>query len=150
MMTDQRRGLAHLSLPRTVLLSLFATCVLSGCGGGLRTVPTGSRSEESNQGALIVATPPPPAKVERVPADPEGRCAWQDGQWLWRGGRWQWQPGAWVVPPVGCHYAPPSMAWVQATQRDVLYYMHGAWFPTVDGQHCAKPETCLAAAVGTE
>jgi hypothetical protein len=136
------------SLHRAVLLA--SLCSLSGCGGGLNTVPEGSRAENGNEQAVIVATPPPPAKVERVPTDPRGACAWLDGQWLWLGGRWQWQPGAWVVPPVGCRYVPPSMAWVQGTQRDALYYVHGGWFPAVEGQHCGRPQTCLAAAGGTE
>jgi hypothetical protein len=134
----------------SVSLALLVYCWCTGCSGGLNTVPEGARSEASTPHALIVATPPPPAKVERVPTDPGGACAWQDGQWLWLGARWQWQPGAWVIPPPGCHYAPPSMAWVQGAQRDELYYMNGGWFPALEGQHCARPQTCLAAAVGTE
>jgi hypothetical protein len=42
------------------------------------------------------------------------------------------------------------MAWVQTAQRDMLYYVHGAWFPSVEGQHCMQPQVCLAAAGGTE
>src|SRR5689334_22313545 len=113
---------------RTALFAAsFATSIgvaSSGCSGGLHTVPQGPRPENGEARAIIVATPPPPAKVEHVPTDPGGLCAWQDGQWIWLGGHWQWQPGAWVVPPVGCRYAQPSMAWVQAAQRDLLYYVH--------------------------
>jgi hypothetical protein len=95
----------------------------------------------------VVDTAPPPAKIEHVPDEPSPDCAWLDGQWLWVGQHWQWAPGSWVIPPPDCHYADPTMTWLEtATGPGVLYYLQGAWYPDHAGEHCRAAQSCLAPA----
>jgi hypothetical protein len=103
--------------------------------------PHGALAEQ----AVVVDTPPPPAKVEQIPKSPGGDCAWLDGQWLWQGQHWEWEPGSWVIPPRDCHYAEPVVSWIQSTAGATLFYARGKWYPNNSGQRCQDPRSCVEA-----
>jgi hypothetical protein len=74
-----------------------------------------------------VEQPPPPARVELLPAQPDKVAVWVDGQWIWRRGLWSWMPGGWVTAPVGARYAP----WEFVRGPDGgLWYAEGVWRDT--------------------
>jgi hypothetical protein len=77
-----------------------------------------------------VPFPPPPARVEFVPAVSQDNTVWVDGQWLWVGREWAWVYGSWVSPPEGARYSP----WGSIRDRQGrLYYAPGTW-RTADGR----------------
>ena len=104
-----------------------AAAVALSCGSELRTVPTGPHP--GNAVPMIVDYPPPPAQQELIEKQPPSPCAWEDGHWSWLGRRWNWEPGRWVVPPDGCYYAPPFMAWIPSEEKGELYYLQPRWYP---------------------
>ncbi len=111
------------------------------CGGGLPVPPYAAQP----QAALApVPYPPPPARVELVPARPLGGALWIDGEWAWRGRRWSWRPGRWVVAPKGGRFSP----WTLVRGDDgTPYFASGAWR---DAKGQALPEPApLAVATPT-
>ena len=71
-----------------------------------------------------LAAPPPPARVEGVPARPKPTAVWIDGEWSWRRGRWSWLPGRWIEPPPAETYSP----WVVVRGADgKLWMASGTW-----------------------
>lgn len=46
---------------------------------------------------VIVASPPPAARVEVIGVRPSPAHVWVGGHWTWRG-KWVWDGGRWVVP----------------------------------------------------
>jgi hypothetical protein len=113
----------------TVTRTIAAAALLVGCGSLLRTVPSGPHPSTGAE-AIIVEYPPPPAQQEPIEGDPGEPCMWEDGYWTWLGRRWSWQPGRWVLPPPGCYFAGPMMAWAESTDKGELYYMLPRWYPT--------------------
>jgi hypothetical protein len=51
------------------------------------------------EGAVVVATPPPPLPVEAVGVPPFVGAIWIGGFWRWNGGAWGWVPGHWARAP---------------------------------------------------
>ncbi|MDB4935878.1 MAG: hypothetical protein JWP87_2850 [Labilithrix sp.] len=104
-------------------VSLSIAGVLLACGAGRLPAPayTGQPTDALQQ----VDFPPPPARVEFVPPEPEESAAvWIDGEWTWQGGRYAWKPGRWLAPPTGAKFSP--WTW----QRDKLgdyYVAEGKW-----------------------
>jgi hypothetical protein len=125
---------------RGARVAAFALAV-SACGGGLRTVPFGTRGTGSAP-PTVVETAPPSPKVEQIPKDPGAPCAWLDGRWEWVDQAWAWTPGGWVFVPAGCHYASPQALWVPATGRGLLFYLPGRWYRDADGSACGEPQAC--------
>jgi hypothetical protein len=75
--------------------------------------------------ALVeVTSPPPPARVEIVPAVPSATAVWVDGEWLWRRARWAWLPGRWVEEPPGVTFSP--WAFVRGPDGS-LWVAPGVW-----------------------
>ncbi|MDP9034430.1 MAG: hypothetical protein M3O50_06455, partial [Myxococcota bacterium] len=108
-------GEAMRSLMRASLAGALA------CGGSLPVPPYARQSESA---LTPVGYPPPPARVEFLPARPSKQSVWVDGEWAWRGRRWSWRPGRWVVPPEGARFSP----WVLVRGEDgALYFASGAW-----------------------
>ena len=98
-----------------------ATAMLA-CGG--RTLPKPSYVGQPQEALVQVPYPPPPARVEYVPDQPDGKAVWIDGEWVWQGRRYAWKPVRWVSPPANASFAP----W--ATVRDTmgaLYIAEGTW-----------------------
>jgi WXXGXW repeat (2 copies) len=89
--SDMRRGLAALSLS------------MAACS---RTLPHPAYTTQPSSALIEVTSPPPPGRIERIPAAPWASAVWVDGEWAWRRNRWAWRPGAWVEPPPGAHFAP--------------------------------------------
>ncbi|MEJ7728896.1 MAG: hypothetical protein WKG00_06750 [Polyangiaceae bacterium] len=75
--------------------------------------------------ALVkVPFPPPPARVEHVPEQPQDGAVWIDGEWTWQGRLWAWTYGRWVVAPTGARYSP----WTTVRDRAAtLYFAAGVW-----------------------
>lgn len=75
--------------------------------------------------ALVeVDRPPPPARVEVLPARPAPRSVWIDGEWVWRRGRWAWLVGRWVLAPRGARFSP----WAYVRGPDgTLWVAPGTW-----------------------
>ena len=74
---------------------------------------------------LVVPFPPPPAKVQVIPARPEQKdLVWIDGQWLWKGRRWAWQDGQWEEPLKDGYYALPTT--VMLADGSIAYFA-GDW-----------------------
>ncbi len=97
-----------------VVSSLAIAAGLVACGAARMPTP---RYVPQPTSALVPADfPPPPGRVEFVPAEPEQASAavWIDGEWTWQGRRWSWKPGRWVVAPAGASFSP----WT--TTRDAL------------------------------
>ncbi len=92
------------------------------CGGG--SLPRATYMPQATSALVAVAAPPPPARVELVPANPSPGAVWIDGEWIWRRERWAWMPGRWVEAPPGSTFAP----WVFVRAIDGgLWYAPGAW-----------------------
>jgi len=92
-----------------------------GCSSGLRHPPYDPQPES----ALIEVTlPPPPGRVEVIPAAPIRDAVWIDGEWGWRGHKWGWQPGYWAVTPRDAKFSP----WVFVRGADGrLWTAPGVW-----------------------
>jgi hypothetical protein len=122
---------------------------LAACGQTLRSAPTGP-APRSNAVTVIVDYPPPPAEVEVIPPDPGDPCVWIDGSWTWQGRRWEWTAGSWLVPPEGCYYARPMIAWQSTPERGLLFYAQPRFYPNdadeLDRQsaltRCEEPKPC--------
>lgn len=73
-----------------------------------------------------VPFPPPPARVEYVPAEPDQEgVVWIDGEWEWKGRSWSWKRGRWVVPPSATAEFSP---WATIRSADgLLYIAQGTW-----------------------
>jgi hypothetical protein len=92
-----------------------------------------------------VDAPPPPARVEILPAVPSSQAAWVDGEWMWRRGRWAWLPGRWVTLPEGRAFSP----WVFVRGPDGrLWYAPGVWRDT-SGAPVDPPDALAVASVET-
>jgi len=72
----------------------------------------------------VVDHPPPPARVEPVPARPTDTAVWVDGSWVWWRGRWSWVVGRWVEPPPGGRLQRWDLCWCDDGK---LLYAPGVW-----------------------
>jgi hypothetical protein len=126
---------------------MFRTClfVVGGlsplaCGGPLPHPPFAPQLTDA---LVIVASPPPPGRVERVPDRPSGADAWVEGEWIQHAGRWSWLLGRWVKTPNGARYSP----WVVVRAADgTTYYAPSAW-KNAQGLPLADPPALSFAAV---
>ena len=99
----------------------IAGLLLAGCSGRFPRPPF---SPQPTSALVEVTVPPPPARVEAIPASPNSDAAWIDGEWTWRRARWAWLPGRWVVPPPRETFSP----WVVVRGSDGrLWHAPGAW-----------------------
>lgn len=128
--------------PRPWGLAAGLVAIVS-CGSGVRLVPTGPHSG-SQAAPLTVDNPPPPAKIEKIPAAPDPDCAWLDGRWEPGAGVWEWTPGRWVRlegAAQQCHFATPEALWVPTAGKGLLFYLPGRWYRQ-DGTTCGEPPPC--------
>jgi hypothetical protein len=74
---------------------------------------------------MQVGYPPPPGRVEFIPARPKGeRLVWLDGEWEWSGSKWGWTAGRWVVAPPDATFSP----WTTVRdERGTVYFASGVW-----------------------
>lgn len=91
---------------------------------GQPKLPAPKYTQQPTAALSEVPYPPPPARAESVPKQPQGGTVWIDGEWLWQTRRWSWKPGRWVSPPAGARFAP----WTTVRDRTgTLYMAAGAW-----------------------
>jgi hypothetical protein len=109
------------------LLVFAASCV--------GRLPHPPYAKQPTASLTVVGYPPPPARVEFVPASPAKGAVWIDGEWVWQGRRWAWRLGRWVQPPAGARFSP----WTTVRGDDgTTYYAPGAW-RDAEGQELAAP-----------
>lgn len=120
---------------------IFGALCLAACGG---TVPGPDTVAQPHLAYDQVPYPPPPARVETVPAAPDKRAVWVDGGWRWRGKHWSWWLGRWVVAPAGAHYAREA---VMRSKTGALLAAPGAWFDA-KGQPMPEPAPLAFAGAG--
>jgi hypothetical protein len=107
--TSKRETVYRLTHEAPASWELFMSKYLIGlafafaaCGSRL---PRPSYTEQPSSALVEVDYPPPPARVEFVPARPKPNAVWLNGEWIWAGRRWAWRPGGWVVPPPEAAFA---------------------------------------------
>lgn len=86
-----------------------------------KAIPPGHRRAPLE---IIVVKPPPPLRVETMPARPHAGHLWVAGYWHWESDAYVWVPGAWIAPP------EPKAVWVppRFEQRSgVSVYISGFW-----------------------
>jgi len=101
-------------------VSAFGLLGFVACADRLPKPEIGPHVGES---PVLVPYPPPPARVEVVPARPSKKDVWIDGEWVWQGRRWVWQRGGWQVPPANTYYAPPVL--VRQPDGTLVIYQGG-------------------------
>jgi hypothetical protein len=124
---------------------LLSSLVLAGCGNQVSVAPVGAHP---SNGAVAVPFPPPPARVEEIPAKPRPECVWVDGYWEFSD-RWEWQPGEWVLPQAGCRLAPVELRRTQGR----LFHARPRWYPdnvSLLGPQsaCPRPPACGSGTAG--
>jgi hypothetical protein len=110
---------------RTVLrASVLAACtVLAACSSAAQR-PGPTLIAQPRAAFVPVPYPPPPARVEVVPAAPRPDAIWIGGEWDYRFRRWIWTYGRWIIPPSGARYARWKLV------RDVrgeISFAPGSW-----------------------
>lgn len=74
---------------------------------------------------MEVPYPPPPARVELIPAQRDPAQVWVDGQWDWDLREWVWHRGEWTTPPSADAYFTP---WTTVRSSDGrLYFVPATW-----------------------
>ena len=121
-----------------VLLAMLAGSALA-CGSRHAEAPRGAHPPND---AVSIPYPPPPARVEEVPEQPDAACVWADGYWDFSD-RWEWQAGEWVVPRAHCRLAPMELR----RQGGLLLHARPRWYPdnvTLLGAQsaCPRPLAC--------
>ena len=105
-------------------LTLGVTTAGAMLACGASRLPAPPYVAQPTEALQEVAFPPPPARVEYVPAAPKTDAVWIDGEWTWQGVHWAWKRGRWVVPPANASYAP----WTSNRDRSGnLYVAEGRW-----------------------
>jgi hypothetical protein len=111
-----------LALAFTGSVAVAAATTMLACG--IKRIPTPSYVGQPQQALVQVPYPPPPARVEYVPDQPDDDAVWIDGEWVWQGRRYAWKPGRWVKPPPNASFAPWTA--VRDTMGS-LYVAEGSW-----------------------
>lgn len=102
----------------------IAVLIVASSACGNSALPAPSYAPQPTSALAEVPYPPPPARVEQVPASPRRNATWIDGEWTWKGKRWLWTCGRWVVPPSGARYSP----WAIVRGKDgTLWEAPGTW-----------------------
>lgn len=111
-------SLARSSARSPVALALLA--LASACSPAPAKTPAPIAASEM----IEVPYPPPPARVETIPAMGAAGQVWLDGQWTWGGEVWSWGEGAWVTPPPDAYFTPWS---TQRRADGQLLFARAAW-----------------------
>jgi hypothetical protein len=120
-------------------LSLWIAGALLACGVPRLPAPiyVGHPTDALQQ----VEYPPPPARVEFIPAAPQDDAVWIDGEWTWQGRRWAWKRGRWVVPPPNGRFSP----WTATRDKSgLLYVAEGRW-RDAEGRELPEPKPIAVA-----
>jgi hypothetical protein len=125
---------------RHLAVAMACSLALGACG---RPIPVPASAPQPDEAFVRVPYPPPPARVEQLPARPKQESVWLDGQWLWDGERWTWSPGGWVAPPRGGVFARWELR-LNADGR--LEFAQATWRDAAG--HELPPASVLAEAIG--
>ena len=108
---------------RTPWSVLAAAVTLLACGSPLPTPRTGPHLGEV---PVTIPYPPPPGRVEIIPARPPAlkHPVWVDGEWDWGGRRWQWKDGVWADQAPDTYYALPLTL---RASDGTLEFFPGGW-----------------------
>ena len=128
-----RRALA-IALSMLVLAAIAVLPGITGCGAASRPGPPLVR--QPSAAFLPVPYPPPPGRVEFVPAPPQPGAIWISGEWDFRFRRWAWTHGRWILPPARATYARWAL---RRDDRGELWFAPGAWRDT-QGTIVDEPE----------
>lgn len=116
----RRRVSGALGAGMSAVLSLAAFAF--ACGSA--ELPSPDYTKHPTSALVEIPYPPPPARIEAVPEEPDGDVVWIDGEWLWQSRRWSWKPGRWIHPPAGARFSP----WTTVRDRiGTLYVASGTW-----------------------
>ena len=120
-------------------VALLLACLVMACSSGLPRPPAGRTPVDA---MIEVPYPPPPARVEVVPAQAEPLTVWLDGTWEWDGKSWKWAEGAWMRPPANAYYTP----WKTLRHKDGRLFFARASWRGADGRPLDSPgsATCPA------
>lgn len=125
---------AAMRLLGVAFTSSIAAAALIACGRARLPAPNYVRQPPLS--LVEVPYPPPPARVEYVPDQPDRAAVWLDGEWVWQGRRYAWKPGRWVRPPANASFAP----WTTVRNTiGMLYMAEGTWRDR-DGNEIAPPD----------
>lgn len=105
-----------------IAAATVAATTMLACG--VKRLPGPAYVGQPSEALVEVPYPPPPARVEYVPEQPDRDAVWIDGEWVWQGRRYAWKAGRWVKPPANAGFAP----WT--TVRDpmgTLFIAEGTW-----------------------
>jgi hypothetical protein len=89
---------------------------------GTTTLPATENAFPNSVGAppaVIVNSPPPPARTETMTPAPGSNQTWVPGHYSWLNGQWTWVSGQWATPPqrglmwVPGQFDPGSRHWVE-------------------------------------
>jgi WXXGXW repeat (2 copies) len=75
---------------------------------------------------VFIGTPPPPPRVEVVPA-PRAGHVWAPGFWRWDNGRHVWANGHWIEARRGQHWVPDHWVKYRDSNRDGWRHDAGHW-----------------------
>jgi hypothetical protein len=107
---------------RFVAFPTLPVCLLAAACAS--RIPRPTFVPQPTDALIEVGQPPPPARVEVMPASPGRPAVWLDGEWIWRRGQWAWLSGRWCNPPAGTSFSP----WVFERGADGrLWYAPGVW-----------------------
>ena len=102
------------------------------CSSGLPRPPYSAQKTTDLQ---EVPFPPPPARVEFVPDQPNAECVWIDGEWEWTGRVWTWKRGRWVEPIPNATFSP----WTTVRGADGMLYLAGGTWRDAKGDAIDPP-----------
>src|SRR5260221_13496823 len=121
--------------PIVLVVLVAASCpVLTRCGPRLPEPPP---TAQPSSALIEVDYPPPPARVEFLPAQPSDGTVWVKGEWLWSGRRWAWRPGMWVVALPDARYARRVLV---RRGDGKLFFAPGVWRDEEGREGPAPPE----------
>lgn len=103
------------------MVRLLFAALLSACAATVPRPPNGP----TPAGSMVeIPYPPPPARIETIPANEDESKVWVDGQWAWQGRKWKWQPGTWVTPPPKAYFT----RWSAVRRPDgKLFFVRATW-----------------------
>jgi hypothetical protein len=128
---------------RAVILgAVFGTIAALACG--VPRLPAPPLARQPTEALIEVPYPPPPPRVETVPAAPRSTAVWIDGEWTWQTRRWAWRPGRWVLSPVEARFTP----WTTVRDRlGTLYFAEGTWRDASGAAVAEPPPLAVAEAL---
>jgi hypothetical protein len=117
-------GLAVMLMGRCALFMGSCALLMGSCalllGGCAPRLPVPELATHEGDTPVTVPHPPPAARSEMIPAQPDERAVWVDGYWMWKGSDYHWNAGRWVVPGPGMTYAPAAL--LRLRNGELVFY----------------------------